>query len=183
LALLVGFGFQAIPPVHAQIILQTIDLGGDGGGIAVDQAAHRAYVAVEGKIKVYDTRTHTLVTTITLTGYTAIYDLALNPGTKRLYATGLDTYVVDTNSNTVVATFADKEGREVAVNTATNRVYFVDEPGYPYTDPAVIHVLNGATNTWLSDINLGAVTYSEMSMWPPTLPPTGCTSRSRQTVP
>ncbi len=142
---------------HAQVVVDVIDLGKDGGGVAVNASTDRLYVAVPGQLNVYDTGTHTLVTTISLPqNYSACYDVAVNPVDNRIYAVGLRTYVVDGNSNTVLANL-DAGGREVAVNPTTNRIYVGCTVSYPYTDPYVVRVLDGATNNWLPDIPLGSV--------------------------
>jgi DNA-binding beta-propeller fold protein YncE len=153
LVLLAGFSprFDA----RAQAILEVIDLGGNGGGVAVNSNTHRAYVAVDGKINVYNTETHALVTTIVLpqTSYQC-FDVAVNPETNRIYAVGFRTYVIDGNTNTVLQNF-NVPGREVAVNSATNRIYIATHWYLPSSTPYTVSVLDGTTNTWLSDILLG----------------------------
>ena len=148
-------------PVAAQVVVDTIDLGEAGGGIAVNPNTHRVYVAVKGQIEVYDAQTHALLTTIPLPqNYTACYGVAVNTATNRIYAVGFRTYVIDGNANTVLHNF-DKAGREVVVNSATNRVYVGGMVTYPYTDPYAVHVLDGESNTWLSDIDLGTLSSFE----------------------
>jgi DNA-binding beta-propeller fold protein YncE len=152
---------SSAPPVQAQEIIATIDLGEYGDALAVNQATHRVYVAIEGQLNVYDAQTHALITTISLPqNYTASYDLALNAATNRLYAVGFRTYVIDLNSNTVLQHW-DQKAQEVAVNPTTNRVYIAGLVMSPYPTAAVVHVLNGANNTWLPDINLGTATSYE----------------------
>jgi hypothetical protein len=155
----------AQPPAGAQIISDTIPLGKEGGGVAVDVATNRLYVAVLGQIKVYDATTHAPITTIPLPqNYSACYDLAVNPATNRIYAAGFRTYVVDGNSNTVLANL-DVPTNEVVVNPTTNRVYLADIVNYPYTSPYVVRVLDGATNTWLPDIQVGTInTYASIHL-------------------
>ena len=162
LLLLVLAGVMSIgPPVGAQIVLEVIDLGEDGGGVAVNHNTNRVYVAVKGQVNVYDAETHGLVTSIPLPqNYSACYDLAVNAATNRIYGIGLRTYVIDGDSNAVLANL-DKGGREVVVNPATNRVYIAGMVLYPYTDPYAVHVLDGTSNTWLPDIDLGTTGSSE----------------------
>ena len=149
------------PPVGAQIVLDVIDLGNDGGGIATNPSTNRVYVAVTGQLNVYDAETHGLVTSIPLPqNYSACYDLAVNAVTNRVYAVGLRTYVIDGNSNAVLANL-DKRGEEVVVNPTTNRVYVAGMVLYPYSDPYKVYVLDGASNTWLPDIDLGTTGSSE----------------------
>ena len=158
-ALAVEMGISSL--ARAQIILGVIDLGKDGGGVAVNPDTNRVYVAVGGQINVYDAQTHALITTVSLPqNYTPCYGLAVNAATNRVYAAGFRTYVIDGNTNAVLANF-ETDGDEVAVNSATNRVYIADWSHYPYTDPSVVHVLDGASNTWLPDINLGNVSSFE----------------------
>ncbi|MBN1247696.1 MAG: YncE family protein [Anaerolineae bacterium] len=139
------------PHAYAQMITGVIDLGATGGGIAVNTGTNRAYVSVGSQIHVYDAQTYALVATIALPGnYGACYDVAVNPVTNRVYAIAFRTYVIDGNTNTVLANFQTR-GDEAVVNSVTNRVYIADR----LTDPAVVHVLAGATNTWLPDITVG----------------------------
>jgi len=148
-------GFSPAFHARAQVILDTIDLGKDGDGVAVNSSTRRAYVATTGQLNVYDTETHTLVTTIPLPQtYVACSDVAVNPDTNRIYAVGLRTYVIDGNTNTVVQNF-NVPGRDVAVNPATNRIYIVLWNSSLVPNPNVVHVLDGATDTWLPDIVVG----------------------------
>lgn len=154
-----------IAPSRAQAILEVANLGKNGGGVGVNSTTHRAYVAVDGGIAVYNTQNHALLTTIALpSNYSACYDVAVNPSTNRVYAVDSSaTYVVDGNTNTLLQRLAGPAGWEIAVNPTTNRVYIPDSPSYPYADPYLIHVLDGATNTWLPDINLGTAGSTERS--------------------
>jgi len=143
--------------VGAQVIVGVVDLGENGGAVAANPNTHLVYVAVTGKLKVYDAQTHALVTTISLPqNYSACYDIEVNTVTNRIYAVGFRTYVIDGNTHAVLQNL-DKRGRDIAVNTATNRVYIGNIVLSPYADPYLIHVLDGADNTWLPDINLGNV--------------------------
>ncbi|MBC7233148.1 MAG: YncE family protein [Chloroflexi bacterium] len=152
-----------IPPSQAQMVLTVINLGQDGGGVVVNPNTNRVYVAVAGQLNVYNAQTHALITTIPLPqNYTPCYDLAINTATNRIYAVGFRTYVVDANTNTVLVHF-DKQGREVVVNPTTNRIYIAGMVSYPYTAPYAVYVLNGATNAWLPDINLGTVSSFEFT--------------------
>ncbi len=144
-------------PVRAQIILDVIDVGVDVGGIAVNPNTNLVYVAVTGQLNVYNAQTHAFVTTIPLPqNYTPCYDVALNLSTNRIYAAGLRTYVIDGNTNNVLGNF-DKSGNEVAINPTTNRVYIAGMVNYPYSDPYVIHVLDGGNNSWLTDIQIASL--------------------------
>ena len=144
-------------PVGAQVIVGVVDLGENGGAVAANPNTHLVYVAVTGKLKVYDAQTHALVTTISLPqNYSACYAIEVNTVTNRIYAVGFRTYVIDGNTHAVLQNL-DKRGRDIAVNTATNRVYIGNIVLSPYADPYLIHVLDGADNTWLPDINLGNV--------------------------
>jgi len=148
-------------PARAQIILAVLDLGKDGGGVAVNPDTNRVYVAVTGQLNVYDAQTHALVTTIPLPqNYSPCYDVAVNSTTNRIYAVSFRTYVIDGNSNTVLQNL-DRKGNEVVVNPTTNRIYIASIVSYPYTDPYLVYVLDGATNTWLPDINLGSIASSK----------------------
>ena len=154
-------GMSISPTVGAQIVLDVIDLGDNGGGVAVNPNTHRVYVAVKGQINVYDAESHAPLTAIPLPqNYTACYDVAVNTATNRIYAVGFRTYVIDGNTHTVLHHFA-KVGKEIAVNPTTNRIYIASLVTYPYTDPHVVHVLDGASNTWLPDINLGSTGSSD----------------------
>jgi DNA-binding beta-propeller fold protein YncE len=151
----------SISPARAQIILAVLNLGKDGGGVAVNPDTNRIYVAVTGQLNVYDAQTHALVTTISLPqNYSPCYDVTVNSTTNRIYAVGFRTYVIDGNSNTVLQNL-DKKGNEVVVNPITNRIYIAGMVSYPYTDPYLVYVLDGATNTWLPDINLGSIASSK----------------------
>ena len=154
--LIVLAGFAPGPGAQAQAILEVINLGVNGGGVGVNSTTHRAYVAVSGQINVYNTETHALVTTIALPqNYVACDDVAVNPNTNRIYAVGFRTYVIDGNTNTVLQNF-DVRGHDVAVNPTTNRIYVALWGYSPLPDPNFVRVLDGATNTWLSDIVLGS---------------------------
>ena len=156
LLLVLIVGISIVPPVGAQIVLDVVDLGKDGGGVAANPNTHRVYVAVKGEINVYDAQTHLLITTISLPqNYSPCYDVAVNSATNRICAVGLRTYVIDGNTNTVLQHF-DKQGNEVVVNPTTNRIYIAGLVSHPYTDPYTVHVLNGTNNTWLPDIDLGS---------------------------
>lgn len=145
------------PVARAQIVVATIEMGASGRAVAVNPTTHRVYVSVDGKIKVYDSVTHAWVADISLPqNYVSCYDLAVNPVTNRIYATGFRTYVIDGNNHTVLLN-SDKTGRELAVNPATNLVYVGSLATSPYSDPYTVHVLNGADNTWLPDVVLGTV--------------------------
>lgn len=154
--------------VRAQVTLAVINLGESGGGVAVNSDSNRVYVAVGGQINVYNAQTHTLITTISLPqNYSPCRDLAVNSVTNRVYALGfLRTYVIDGNTNAVLANL-ESDGGEVAVNTATNRVYIADR----LTDASVVHVLDGANNTWLTAINVGnagSLGYTHLAINPAT---------------
>ena len=56
LAMSVGY------PAGAQIIADVVDLGQDGGGVAVNSITSRVYVAAKGQMNVYDAQSHALVT-------------------------------------------------------------------------------------------------------------------------
>lgn len=143
--------------VRAQIILNVINVGMDVGGIAVNPNTNLVYVAVPGQLNVYDAQNHALVTTISLPqNYTPCYDVGLNLSTNRIYAVGLRTYVIDGNTNNLLGNF-EKSGNELAVNPTTNRVYIAGTVNYPFSDPYVIHVLDGSNNSWLTDIQLGSM--------------------------
>lgn len=145
----------------AQVQIGTITLPKDGGGVLVNQAAGVVYVAIAGQLNVYSAATSALLTTIALPqNYIVSSDLALNPVTNRLYAVGWRTYVIDLNTNAVLQHWEQK-GSEVAVNPTTNRVYVAGQNMWPYTEPFVVHVLDGASNTWLPDIVLGTATSFE----------------------
>ena len=147
--------------VRAQVIANVIDLGATGGGVAVNTNTNRVYVAVGSQINVYDAQTQALITTIPLSqNYTPCYDVAVNSLTNRVYAVGFRTYVIDGNTNAVLANF-DVDGEEIAVNSATNRIYISERSDYPYTAPSVVHVLDGASNTWLPNITVGSATTFE----------------------
>jgi DNA-binding beta-propeller fold protein YncE len=157
LAALLSIGLHA----RAQVIANVIDLGAAGGGIAVNTNTNRVYVAVGSQINVHDAQTSALITTIALPqNYSACSDVAVNPVTNRVYAVGYRTYVIDGNTNAVLGNF-DVDGEEIAVNSATNRVYISERSDYPYTAPSVIHVLNGANNTWLPNITVGSASTFE----------------------
>lgn len=159
MVLLSAFIMQMIisSPVKAQVILDVIDLGSDGGGVAINPNTNRVYVAVAGQLNVYNAQTHALITKIPLPeNYTKCYDVAVNDVTNRIYAVGFRTYVIDGNTNTVLWNF-NKAGKEIAVNPTTNRIYIATFVNYPYGDPYVIHVLDGTNNTWLPDIHIASL--------------------------
>lgn len=144
-------------PAHSQIVADVVDLGANGEGVVVHPTSGRFYVAVPNGIQVYDVATLVRITTIALPAhYSASYDLAIHAGANRLYAVGLNgTHVIDLASNAVLASL-DVKGMEVSLNETTNRVYVAAYVPYPYSDPYAVRVLDGATNTWLPDIILGA---------------------------
>jgi DNA-binding beta-propeller fold protein YncE len=144
-ALVLGMGLAR--HARAQIISAVIDLGDKGGGIAVNASTDRVYVCAGDQLKVYDAVTYAFVKTIALPEYSPCYDVAVNPGTNRVYVVGYRTYVINGNTNTILATL-DRSGQEVAVNSSTNRVYVASM----LTDPDVVQVLDGANNSWLPDI-------------------------------
>jgi DNA-binding beta-propeller fold protein YncE len=155
------------PPARAQVIIGVIDLDTTGGAVAVNTDTNRVYVSVGSQIHVYDAQTYARITTIALPdNYGACYDVAVNPVTNRVYAIAFRTYVIDGNTNAVLANLPTR-GDEAVVNTATNRVYVADR----LTDPAVVRVLDGATNTWLPDITVGdpgAIGYIHLAVNPTT---------------
>jgi DNA-binding beta-propeller fold protein YncE len=143
-------------PGQAQAIVSVVDLGSNGGGVAVNPITNRLYVALPGQLNVYDAQTYALTTTIPLPQtYVACEDVAVNVSTNRVYATGFRTYVVDGNSNTVLANL-NQEGSELAVNPATNRVYITNYSFHSGSAPFVVRVLDGASNTWLPDISIAS---------------------------
>jgi len=157
MTLLASATLNGVPAAKAQVVLQVIDLGKDGGGVLVNQSGGTVYVAVAGQINVYSVHTHALVATIALPqGSVRSYDLALNTTTNRLYAVGFRTYVIDAVSGAVLQHW-EQSASEVVVNPTTNRVYIVDRVSYPYTAPYIVRVLDGSNNTWLPEINLGTV--------------------------
>jgi DNA-binding beta-propeller fold protein YncE len=153
---LVASGLVGCPPAHAQAIVSVIDLGNNGGGVAVNPITGRLYVAVAGQLNVYDAQTQALITTIPFPqNYVACNDVGVNVSTNRIYVTGFRTYVVDGDSNTVLANL-NQEGSELAVNPITNRVYITDYSYRSGSEPVVVRVLDGADNTWLPDIAIGS---------------------------
>jgi DNA-binding beta-propeller fold protein YncE len=149
---LVATGVVRCPLAHAQAVVTVVDLGKNGGGVAVNPITDRLYVALDGQLAVYNDQTHALITAIPLPqNYAACGDVAVNVSTNRIYVTGFRTYVVDGNSNTVLANL-NQEGSELTVNPVTNRVYITDWGYRSTSDPVVVRVLDGASNTWLPDI-------------------------------
>jgi DNA-binding beta-propeller fold protein YncE len=154
-SILVTSWLSASPETRAQVVVQTVDLGAAGVAAAVNSQTHRLYVAVTGKLLVYDTLTYARLADIPLPqNYVACYAIGVNPLTNRIYATGFRTYVIDGASGAVLH-HDDHTGRTLAVNPATNRVYIGSILTSPYSDPYTVHVLNGAHNTWMPDIPLG----------------------------
>jgi len=149
-------GVVRCPATHAQAIVSVVDLGNNGGGVAVNPITDRVYVAVAGQLSVYNAQTHTLITTIPLPqNYVACSDVAVNVSTNRIYVTGFRTYIVDGNSNTVLANL-NQQGSELAVNPVTNRIYITDYAYHSSSGPFVVRVLDGANNTWLPDIPIAS---------------------------
>jgi DNA-binding beta-propeller fold protein YncE len=144
------------PPARAQAVVGVVDLGNNGDGVAVNPITDRLYIALAGQLNVYDAQTYTLITSIPLPqNYVACGDVAVNVITNRIYVTGFRTYVVDGDSNTVLANL-NQEGSELAVNPITNRVYITDYSYHSSSHPFVVRVLDGADNTWLPDIAIGS---------------------------
>jgi len=164
-SIMLASGLARCPPVRAQAIVNVIDLGNNGGGVAVNPITNRLYVAVAGQLQVYDAQTLTLITTIALPqNNVACNDVAVNVATNRIYITGFRTYVVDGNSNTLLANL-NQEGSELAVNPVTNRVYLSDYSYHSGSEPFVVRVLDGADNTWLPDLLVGSATgYQEVHL-------------------
>ena len=127
--------------------------------IAVDPATNTVYVSYTyaSQITVINGATNTVAATIYLpSGDTS--GLAVNPQTNMVYAATSITnsvYAINGATNTVTATIPISSGPQenlpgptVAVDPVTNMVYTTGSNGY-------IQVVNGATNTYVTEVSAG----------------------------
>jgi DNA-binding beta-propeller fold protein YncE len=144
------------PAAHAQTIVGTVDLPSAGRGLVIDGTAHRAYVAVNGAIQVYDVHGGPVLAQVTLPqNYSACLGLALDPTARRLYAVGSRIYALSLEPLAVLQ-YWQVEGAKVAVNPATHRVYVAGSGSYADDWIFKLHVLDGTTGTWLPSLDVGS---------------------------
>jgi YVTN family beta-propeller protein len=97
-------------------VLATVAVGAFPGGVAVNPAGTRAYVANQNSnnVSVIDTASNTVVATVVVG--TAPFGVAVNPAGTHAYVANVSSNnvsVIDTTSNTVVATVAVGTGPAV----------------------------------------------------------------------
>jgi len=136
-------------------VVASLTFSGGAGGVAIDSTTNRIYIVYQGGITTLDGNNNTVLSTMNIDfgdlGGFGPRELAFNPNTKRLYVTnegapGL--IVVDTQTNSVVATIRDVAGfTGVAVNLVTNRVYTFGINGG-------VAVIDGASNTIIRTVDV-----------------------------
>jgi YVTN family beta-propeller protein len=121
--------------------------------VAVNPNTNLIYVANCGAVDVIDGATNSVVgTTAQVFGY--FWDLAVNPSTNRIYVGSGSVWVVDGDSNTVVATvLVGASG--MAVNPSTNRIYVTN--GFTNGSVSVIDGALGSptVNTVVATVPVG----------------------------
>jgi uncharacterized protein (TIGR03437 family) len=134
----------------------SLGLKGAPGGVALNPAGTRAYVAVtsRGTVYVVDTATNTVVTTV---GVGACpLGIVVNPAGTRAYVANVcsgSVSVIDTVQNVVSAVvYGVGPPSGIAINPAGTRVY-VTSPG------GSLSVIDTVTNTVTAYVNVGAGSY------------------------
>ncbi len=109
--------------------------------IAVNPLTQLVYIAGNG-VEVVNQKTNTPITTINV-GQNQLSGIAINPVTRRLYVTDLNTgmYVVDLTTNSIVGQFPLPIAWTVTYDSLTNRVYTLD----------------GQDNVWVNDGTTGSL--------------------------
>jgi YVTN family beta-propeller protein len=127
----------------SQKIVTTIQIGGVTGYPAVNTTTNMIYVpnTTTGMVAVINGQTNQIVANISVG--TSPSAAAVNPNTNLIYVSGGQSSpyiaVIDGSSNTVTATVPVAFGGPMAVNIASNLIYFLSS-GDDFS------VLNGATN-------------------------------------
>ncbi|MDO8750984.1 MAG: hypothetical protein Q7K03_07560 [Dehalococcoidia bacterium] len=140
-------------------VIATIAVGDLPYGVAANPAGTRVYVTnfVSNTVSVIDTSTNTVVATIAVG--TGPNDPVVSPDGSRLYVPngtwtsgGGTVSVVDTSNNTVIAIVGGVgDARDTAITPDGSRVYVSNA----YGPPAVINVINTATNTVAATVDVG----------------------------
>jgi YVTN family beta-propeller protein len=126
-------------------------------GLAVSPTQPRVYVANFHLLSVYDTTTNSLVTDIPLTfsiGYDQTEGVAVNPAGTRVYVTQVfssDMNVIDTATNTEIATIPFVASRAVVVDPTGNTVY----AGGSSSGGTDVSVIDATTNAVVDTISAG----------------------------
>jgi DNA-binding beta-propeller fold protein YncE len=109
--------------------------------IAVNPLTQLVYIAGNG-VEVVNQKTNTPITTINV-GQNQLSGIAINPVTRRLYVTDLNTgmYVVDLTTNSIVGQFPLPIAWSLTYDSFTNRVYTLD----------------GLDNVWVNDGTTGSL--------------------------
>ncbi len=134
--------------------IATIAVGASPAGVAVDPAAHRAYVANsdDGALSVIDTRLNAVVATVRV-GADPV-GVAVDPAAHHAYVTNGSgaVSVLDTTRNAVVATLdANSFPAGIALDPAAHRAY-VAVPRL-----ALVRVLDTHSNAYVGAIHMGAL--------------------------
>jgi YVTN family beta-propeller protein len=150
-------------------ILDTIAVGSFPVGVGVDAVTNRVYVTNMGddSISVIDGATNSVISTIAVNSGLNPSAIAVNPLTNRIYVANLNPLatgegsvsVIDGASEEVMAVLpmdtAQPSGgfvQGLGLDASANRIYVVD--GEPTSGPGVLKVIDGATNSVASTIEL-----------------------------
>jgi DNA-binding beta-propeller fold protein YncE len=136
-------------------VMLTSFAGGLAAPLAVDDAVHHIYAAVNGTVYVLSTDSNSIVATLANVvpqGSSNFGGAAANPVTHRVYVGGgagfggNNVAIIDGNTNQLVKTVtAGALPGPIAINTTTNRI-FVANTGAGSVDNSVT-VINGATDS------------------------------------
>ncbi len=107
-------------------VIDTITVGENPRGIAVNSETNRIYVANAGSddVSVIDGSTNEIIATVEVGG--GPDSVGVNPTTKKIYVINQNSAslsVIDGSTNEVVSTIQLSEPGDVAVNRETNRIY------------------------------------------------------------
>jgi len=159
LATLLAFMQAAASPIPATApsFIATIQLPEDGHAVSVNPLTGQGYVGMTDDLGVFDLDSYQYLNAIQLysgSGYT-IALVAVNASTNRLY-TG--SQVVNLTTNEVASLPCG--GSDIAINEQTDTIYF----GYPthyHYNPDYVCVVDGATNSKVTTIEIGYSSYIE----------------------
>jgi YVTN family beta-propeller protein len=131
------------------------------GDLAIDDSAHRIYVANgNGTVSVIDGTTNTVIDNIQV-GPGIPNSIRLNRTTKKLYVAiyEVSVVVIDTTTDKVVATIADSpDANGLAINETTNRIYVTNY------NAGTLAVIDGSTDQIVKSIPVGTAYSSDGSV-------------------